>query len=320
MVDENQDAAVIEVSSHALVQSRCEAVRFRVGVFTNLSREHLDYHRNMEEYTKAKALLFASLEETATAVVNADDAAAPSMIGSSRCPVLTYGLSGAADVRGTIRRQDIDGFSMILHAPQGEIDVTSRLLGRHNIYNALGASAAALALGVPLSSVKAGLEALREVPGRVESVEAGQDFRVIVDYAHTDDALQKLLENLRPLTTGRLITVFGCGGDRDTFKRPLMARSATTFSDLTVITSDNPRSEDPGKIISDILPGCKEGADVIVEPDRHEAIEVAIGQARGGDIVVIAGKGHEDYQKLNTGVIDFDDREVAREVLWKLSI
>ncbi len=320
MVDENQDAAVIEVSSHALVQSRCAAVGFRVGVFTNLSREHLDYHRNMEEYAKAKALLFASLDGAATAVINCDDEAGPFMIESSPCPVLTYGLDHRADVRGTIRRQDIDGFSMILHTPQGEIDVSSRLLGQHNIYNALAASATALALGVPLSSIKAGLEVLRMVAGRVESVEAGQDFRVIVDYAHTDDALRKLLENLRPLTAGRLITVFGCGGDRDTFKRPLMAQAATALSDLTVITSDNPRSEDPDKIISHILQGCAEGADVIVESDRREAIEIAIGQARGGDIVVIAGKGHEDYQKLNTGIIDFDDREVAREILWKLSL
>lgn len=320
MVDENQDAAVIEASSHALDQSRCEAVRFRIGVFTNLSREHLDYHRNMEEYARAKARLFQFLDESAVAVVNRDDEYGPVMVESCRCPVLTYGLSKAADVRGTVRRQDIDGFSMILHTPEGEIDVRSRLLGRHNIYNALAASAAAQALGVPLASIKAGLEALTMVPGRVESVEAGQDFRVIVDYAHTDDALQKLLENLRPLTAGRLITVFGCGGDRDTFKRPLMASSATSLSDLTVITSDNPRSEDPQKIISDILTGCKEGADVIIEPDRREAIEIAIGQAQGGDIVVIAGKGHEDYQKLNTGIIDFDDREVAREVLWKLSI
>jgi len=319
MVDENQDAAVLEASSHALVQSRTESVRFAVGVFTNLSREHLDYHQTMEDYRKAKELLFASLDPDATAVINADDPAGGFMAAASRCPVLTYGLGDRADVRGDIRRLDIDGFSMILTTPAGAIDVTSRLLGRHNVSNALAASASAVALGVPLQACKAGLEALSSVPGRVETVDVGQDFRVIVDYAHTDDALRKLLENLRHLTAGRLITVFGCGGDRDVFKRPLMAQAATTLSDLTIVTSDNPRSEDPHKIIDDILNGCASGSNVRVESDRRAAIEMAITEARGGDIVAIAGKGHEDYQILNTGVVDFDDRDVAREALWKLS-
>jgi UDP-N-acetylmuramoyl-L-alanyl-D-glutamate--2,6-diaminopimelate ligase len=319
MVDENQDAAVLEVSSHALVQLRTEAVRLAAGVFTNLSREHLDYHRTMEEYRKAKSLLFASLDPAAAAVINADDEAGEFMAGACRCPVLTYGVSEIADVRGEVRRLDIDGFSMILKTPVGEIDVTSRLLGRHNVSNALAASAAATALGVPLSACKSGLEALTAIRGRVESIDVGQDFRVIVDYAHTDDALRKLLENLRPLTTGRLITVFGCGGDRDVFKRPLMAQAATNLSDLTIVTSDNPRSEDALKIIDDILRGCVTGSNLRVEPDRRAAIELAIREARGGDIVAIAGKGHEDYQILNTGVVDFDDREVAKEVLWKLS-
>jgi UDP-N-acetylmuramoyl-L-alanyl-D-glutamate--2,6-diaminopimelate ligase len=196
--------------------------------------------------------------------------------------------------------------------------VTSRLVGRYNIMNALAAASAAVALGIPLPAVKAGLEALAAVPGRVEPVDAGQDFRVLVDYAHTDDAMQKLLENLRPLAKRRLITVFGAGGERDVFKRPLMAKAATTFSDITIVTSDNPRSEDPGKIIDDILKGCVEGAEVRVEPDRRAAIEMALKEARGGDIVAIAGKGHEDYQILNEGTVDFDDREVAREILWKL--
>jgi len=319
MVDENQDAAVLEASSHALVQSRTESVSFAVGVFTNLSREHLDYHQTMDEYKKAKSLLFAALDPAAAAVINADDPAGTFMAAACRCPVLTYGLRDRADVRGEIRRLDIDGFSMMLRTPAGAIDVTSRLLGRHNVFNALAASAAAVALGVPLEACKAGLETLSAVPGRVETVDVGQDFRVIVDYAHTDDALRKLLENLRHLTAGRLITVFGCGGDRDVFKRPLMAQAATTLSDLTIVTSDNPRSEDPLKIIDDILRGCATGSSLRVEPDRRAAIEMAVNEARGGDIVAIAGKGHEDYQILNTGVVDFDDREIAKEALWKLS-
>jgi UDP-N-acetylmuramoyl-L-alanyl-D-glutamate--2,6-diaminopimelate ligase len=319
MVDDNHDAAVLEVSSHALVQSRAEGVQFGVGVFTNLTREHMDYHGSMEEYRRAKSILFAGLAPTATAVLNDDDPNSEEMAAVCACPVITYGLTRRADVYGEVRRLDIDGFSMIVKSPAGSVDVTSRLLGRYNVSNALAAAAAAVAMNVPLSAVKAGIEALRAVPGRVETIDVGQDFRVIVDYAHTDDALRKLLENLCRLTSGRLITVFGCGGDRDAFKRPLMAEAATSLSDLTVITSDNPRSEDAAHIIDDILKGCASGAAVKVEPDRRAAIEYAIGEARGGDIVAIAGKGHEDYQILNSGRVDFDDRKVAREALWKLS-
>ena len=317
MVDENQDAAVLEVSSHALVQARTMGVRFRVGIFTNLSQDHLDFHETMENYAAAKAMLFSSLEPDATGVINNDDHEAARMAKACRCPVLTYGLGEEASVQGIIRRLDSDGFSMNLKTPIGETVVSSRLLGRHNVYNALAASTAAVALDLPLSAIRTGIEVLTSIPGRVESVDAGQDFRVIVDYAHTDDALKNLLENLRPLAT-RLISVFGCGGDRDAFNRPLMARVATTLSDFTVVTSDNPRSEDARSIIDDIVAGCVPGADVMVEPDRRSAIEAAIREARGGDIVVIAGKGHEDYQILNSGIIEFDDRQVAREILWNL--
>jgi len=320
MIDENQDAAVMEVSSHALHQARVEAVAFQAGVFTNLSAEHLDYHGGIDNYRRTKARLFAALPDSSTAILNGDDESSGFMKEACRCPVLSYGVDVDAQVRGIIRRLDIDGFSMILKSPAGEVDVTSRLLGRYNVSNALAAAAAALSLGVSLPAVKSGLEALRAVPGRVETIDLGQDFRVIVDYAHTDDALRKLLENLRELTRGRLITVFGCGGDRDAFKRPRMAAAATELSDLTVITSDNPRSEDPRIIIDDILAGCREKAPIKVLPDRRAAIELAISLARGGDIVAIAGKGHEDYQILNSGTIEFDDREVAREAIWKRSL
>lgn len=318
MVDENLNRAIMEVSSHALTQDRVGEVVFNTGVFTNLSREHLDYHESMEAYGRAKALLFSSLPHDAVAVINADDPAGAQMAEACRCPVLHYGFCPGVDVTVEVRRLDIDGFSLILKTPAGDVDITSRLPGRFNVVNAMAASAAALSLGVPLSAIKSGFETLRSIEGRMESIDCGQDFRVIVDYAHTPDALENILSNLKPITMGRLITVFGCGGDRDRSKRPLMAEAATSLSTHTLITSDNPRTEDPGRIIDDILQGVVPGISCEVEPDRKRAIEAAIAMARGGDIVVIAGKGHENYQILNDGTVDFDDRQVAKETLWNL--
>ncbi|MHC4943359.1 MAG: UDP-N-acetylmuramoyl-L-alanyl-D-glutamate--2,6-diaminopimelate ligase, partial [Planctomycetota bacterium] len=318
MVDDNSSAAVLEVSSHALDQDRAGNVVFRTGVFTNLSREHLDYHKNMEAYGRAKELLFSGLPNHATAVINADDPMADRMAGACCCPVVRFGFSIDAEITAELRRLDVDGFSMILKTPSGGVDITSRLPGRFNVMNAMAAAAAAISLDVPLAAVKAGIETLKRIEGRMESLDCGQDFRVIVDYAHTHDALHNILQNLKPLTVGRLITVFGCGGDRDRTKRPLMAEAATTLSDHTVITSDNPRTEDPNAIIEDILEGVTPDASHEVEPDRRKAIEKGIAMAFGGDIVVIAGKGHENYQILKNGIVDFDDRQIAREVLWKL--
>jgi len=319
MVDENQDVAVMEVSSHALSQARVGALAFKAGVFTNLSRDHLDYHITMDEYERAKSLLFASLARDAFAVINMDDPAAETMRRACACPVIRYGFKRGLDVTAELRRVDIDGFSMILKTPSGDIDITSRLPGRFNVMNAMAAAATATAMGVPLTAVKSGFESLRSIKGRMESVDCGQDFRLIVDYAHTHDALSSLLSHLKPLTKGRLIAVFGCGGDRDKSKRPMMAEAATKMADHTVITSDNPRSEDPSSIIDDIRCGVVSGASMSVEQDRRTAIEEAVRMAGGGDIVVIAGKGHEDYQVLKDGTIDFDDRKVAEEVLWNLS-
>jgi UDP-N-acetylmuramoyl-L-alanyl-D-glutamate--2,6-diaminopimelate ligase len=318
MVDDNASTAVLEVSSHALDQGRAGCVDFRIGVFTNLTREHLDYHKDMETYARAKEMLFTALSDQATAVINADDPMADRMAAACKCPVTRYGFSEGADVTAELRRLDVDGFSMILKTPSGSVDITSRLPGRFNIMNAMAAAAAAIGMGVSLAAVKAGIESLKSIEGRVESIDCGQDFRVIVDYAHTHDALRNILQNLKPLTVGRLITVFGCGGDRDRTKRPLMAEAATGLSDHTVITSDNPRTEDPKAIIDDILEGVVPGASHEVEVDRREAIEKGIAMATGGDIVVIAGKGHENYQILKNGTVDFDDRQIAREVLWKL--
>ncbi|MBU0753547.1 MAG: UDP-N-acetylmuramoyl-L-alanyl-D-glutamate--2,6-diaminopimelate ligase, partial [Planctomycetes bacterium] len=316
MVDENMGAAVMEVSSHALAQGRVDEIDFQTGVFTNLSREHLDYHRSMEAYGRAKALLFSKLSPAAAAVINADDPAGIQMIEASTCPVIRYGFSPGAEVTAIVRRLDVDGFSLILKTPSGDVDITSRLPGRFNVVNAMAAAAAALSLGVPLSAVKSGFETLRCIDGRMESIDCGQDFRVIVDYAHTPDALENILLNLRPLTKGRLITVFGCGGDRDRTKRPLMAEAVTLHSTHAFITSDNPRTEDPSDIIDDILQGVIPEGACEVEPDRRRAIEKAIAQAKGGDIVVIAGKGHENYQILKDGTVDFDDRQIVKETLW----
>jgi len=318
MVDENQARSIMEVSSHALSQNRVGEVVFKTGVFTNLSREHLDYHASMEAYGDAKALLFSSLPPDAVAVINADDPAGEKMIQACRCPVIRYGFCPGVDVTAEVRRLDIDGFSLILKTPLGEVDITSRLPGRFNVVNAMAASAAAISLDAPLSAIKSGFETLRSIEGRMESIDCGQDFRVIVDYAHTPDALENILSNLKPITVGRLITVFGCGGDRDRSKRPLMAEAAGSLSTHSFITSDNPRTEDPRRIIDDILQGIVPGISYDVEPDRKRAIEAAIAMARGGDIVVIAGKGHENYQILNDGTVDFDDRQVTKETLWNL--
>ncbi|MBI4881512.1 MAG: UDP-N-acetylmuramoyl-L-alanyl-D-glutamate--2,6-diaminopimelate ligase [Planctomycetes bacterium] len=310
--------AVMEVSSHALAQRRVAGVDFQAAVFTNLTPEHLDYHGTFEAYREAKAELFTALAPSAVAVLNADDPAAAEIARRTRARVVRYGLKGAAEVTARVRRVDIDGVSFILRTPQGEVDVNTSLPGSHNLQNALAACAAAIALGFPLESVHGGFQLLKRVPGRLEPVDCGQDFRVLVDYAHTDDALSKVLETLRPLTKGRIITVFGCGGDRDRSKRPRMGRVAAALSDMAIVTSDNPRSEDPNDIIAAILSGIPSGCRVDVEPDRRRAIRQALLAARGGDIVLIAGKGHEDYQLVGGERIDFDDCAVAKEVLWSL--
>lgn len=310
--------AIMEVSSHALEQERVTGMEFQAGVFTNLTPEHLDYHGTFEAYREVKARLFDSLESGATAVLNADDDASDEFARRTRARVIRYGLRRPADVTATVRRLDIDGTSFILETPLGKVDINTRLMGRHNLMNAMAAATSALALELPLEAVRGGLQQLNQIPGRLESIDCGQDFRVLVDYAHTHDALAMVLENLRPLTRGRLITVFGCGGDRDRSKRPAMGEVAARMSDIVIVTSDNPRSEDPLAIIEEIRGGVPQGHEVDVEPDRRAAIDKALRIARGGDIVIIAGKGHENEQLIADDRIAFDDGMVAREVLWSL--
>lgn len=326
--------AVMEASSQALDQGRCDGIRFAVGVFSNLTGDHLDYHGDMDAYRRAKKRLFDGLGADATAVMNAEDPAAEPMIADCKARVMRYGVVGdrlradALDLAAQVRQFAATGTQFELRLRTGAMGsgsctVASPLVGRHNVQNSLAAAGAALALGVPLETVGEGLEACGCVPGRLQRVVApdgrNRDFSVLVDYAHTDDALANVLSSLRPLTRGRLIVLFGCGGDRDNTKRPRMARVAAQFADRVIVTSDNPRTEDPGQIIAQILSGFEPGQmeRVRVEPDRRQAIAAAVTEARAGDVVLLAGKGHETYQIVGTARLPFDDAQVAAEAMMK---
>jgi UDP-N-acetylmuramoyl-L-alanyl-D-glutamate--2,6-diaminopimelate ligase len=308
-------AAAVEVSSHALVQRRVEGVRFRVGIFTNLAQDHLDYHGTLEAYRDAKGLLFASLEPGATAVLHVDDPASAHYRSLTRVPVVGFGLGPGADVGAEIHAVDFRGTRLTLRAGAERVPVATRLLGRHNVCNLLAAAAAARAMGVDLDAIRRGVEALDAVPGRLEPVDAGQDFAVMVDYAHTEASLRNVLECLRPLARARLVCVFGCGGDRDHGKRPAMGRVAEALADAVILTSDNPRSEDPEAILAEIRAGMREPGRARVMVDRRAAIREAVDGASAGDIVLIAGKGHETVQVFRDVTLPFDDRLEAREAL-----
>lgn len=313
MVTEGVEAVAMEVSSHGLHQHRVDGTTFEVAVFTNLTQDHLDYHASMEEYFEAKARLFTPTM-SARAVVNRDSAEGRRLLGSG-LPTITYGLDAGADVRATEVRTTREGLGFRV----GDLEVCSSLHGLFNVENCLAALAAARELGIADDAIARGIADVAGVPGRVEPVEAGQDFLVLVDYAHTPDSLENVLRAARPLASGRLLAVFGCGGDRDRAKRPLMGRAATSMADLTVVTSDNPRSEDPLAILAEIEAGAREGGGAyLVEPDRRAAIRAAVREARSGDVVVVAGKGHETYQELADRTIAFDDREVAAEEIRAL--
>lgn len=311
----------LEVSSHALVLKRVFGTRFVVGVFSNLTPEHLDFHHDMESYYRAKRLLFAPEGGNGikTAVINTDDPFGRRLAAEVRVPVVRYGFDPVAEIHVLDSRTGINGTKLRLATPGGELAIDTHLVGRPNIYNIMAAAGATLSLGMDPCWVQQGIESLDGVPGRLEPVRGGQEFTVIVDYAHTPDALEKLLETVRQLARGRMITVFGCGGDRDRKKRPLMGEIAARLSDVVVATSDNPRSEDPLQILLEIEPGLRLGpAPYVLQPDRREAIRSALAQARKEDVVIIAGKGHEDYQVVGTQVFPFDDRAVAQELIHEL--
>ncbi|MFP4053996.1 MAG: UDP-N-acetylmuramoyl-L-alanyl-D-glutamate--2,6-diaminopimelate ligase [Phycisphaerae bacterium] len=320
MVSAGRTHLVMEVSSHALHQWRVAGVNFAVGVFTNITGDHLDYHRTMKRYLAAKRRLFKQLSPDAWAVINRDDPASGEMTDATPARVIMYGLNPLADLRARIGAVDATGTRFDLVYDGQEVSASMSQIGRHNVYNALAASGACLALGLEPEQVARSLGRIREVPGRLQRVQAEAGFSVFVDYAHTDDALANVLQSLRPIVSGRLMLVFGCGGDRDRSKRPRMAGVAEQLADRIYVTSDNPRSESPEAIIAEILAGFSAlGAEkTTVEPDRRQAIAMAVGEARRGDLVLIAGKGHETYQIIGPTRSDFDDAKVAAEEIHKL--
>jgi len=307
--------AILEVSSHALEQRRTDGLNWSVGVFTNLSGDHLDYHGSMESYARAKRRLFDALAPQATAVVNADDAMTDAVVGDTRASVVRFGMQRSGlGASATIESMSATGTQFLICLAGETIPVHFGLVGEHNVMNALAAAATAHSLGVPSDAIRLGLEGAPQIPGRLESVDTnGSGFSVLVDYAHTDDALRNALRAVRPITNGRVRCVFGCGGDRDRGKRPRMAAAVEDLADVAYVTSDNPRTEDPHAIIRDVLPGFRllPRDQIRVNADRRRAIELAISEAEPGDTVLIAGKGHEDYQIVGDRVLHFDDVEVA---------
>jgi len=308
----------MEVSSHALALGRVFGLHFHTAVFTNLTRDHLDFHGTMEAYLAAKQMLFegAGGPPPPAAVVNRDDEGLRKLKLHPQTETYWYGLGPESNLRARHISSGFDGLRFEVHAGKLRFGVTSPLIGKINVYNILAACGAALSYGIPPETIAQGIASLEAVPGRFERVDEGQPFVVVVDYAHTDDALRNVIAVARGLEPKRVITLFGCGGDRDRTKRPLMGQAAAEASDFVVLTSDNPRSEDPLAIMNDALVGIRR-VDVphVVEPDRSAAIARALKEAREGDIVLLAGKGHETYQILKDKTIAFDDRAVAREVL-----
>ncbi len=331
MLDGGDAACAMEVSSHALALHRADAIHFDIALFTNLTQDHLDFHEDMEDYFRSKRLLFEM--EPRTAIVNVDDPYGRRLAEEFECVTFSAGGAeaalrasevrlGAAGTEFTVSQGAMGlktGSEPSMGPVGGALRVRTRLVGEFNVANALGALAAAVAMGVDLEAAAAGLTEAAPPPGRLEPIDEGQPFSVLVDYAHTPDSLENVLRAAREMTGGRVISVFGAGGDRDRGKRPLMGRAGVANSDLAVITSDNPRSEFPDAIVAEVAAGAKEGGGVELEVDRREAIAIALGEARPGDVVVIAGKGHEQGQEFEDGrKVPFDDRDVAREELRRL--
>ncbi len=334
MAGQGATHCVMEVSSHALALGRTAGCTFAAAAFTNLTQDHLDFHETMDAYFESKLRLFAGLSSDGRAVINLDDARAPEIMHRTQAAVLTTGMTDRAHIHpeGDIRH-GITGLTFVAATPMGPVVVDSPLAGRHNISNILTAVGIGTALGFTPEEIGRGIRNMKAVPGRMEKVDEGQPFGVIVDYAHTEDALIRLLEAVREIAQGRIITVFGCGGDRDRTKRPKMGAAAVRGSDIVIVTSDNPRSEDPMSIIREVERGMERGQKMkesapapavsggktpyYVIPDRGDAVAKAIGLAKAGDVVVLAGKGHENYQIVGTEKLTFDDREAARQEIKK---
>ena len=314
LMKEGIDYGVMEVSSHALHQGRVDLIDFRGAIFTNLTGDHLDYHGTMEEYFLAKSRLFTGLGKKAWAVLNNDDTYGQRLVGMTNSRIITYGITTASDVQAEIEEFGLGGSRIMIRFFDEKIVIRSGFIGLHNVYNILATFAAGLGEGFPPEKIKQGIESLRWVPGRLERVEAGQDFFLFIDYAHTDDGLKNVLESLQAVKHNKIIVVFGCGGDRDRTKRPRMGRVACELADLSILTSDNPRSEDPDAIIAEIVPGFFKKTYEIVA-DREKAIERALALAGRNDIVLLAGKGHETYQVLKDQTIDFVEKNIVLRCL-----
>ena len=328
MLEAGVDTAVLEVSSHALSLDRVAGCEFDVVVFTNLTQDHLDFHSDMEEYFQAKLRLFTDFVEgkqklgPKRAIVNLDDERGPRILQECSIPVWTYGIHADSDIRASDVELFMKGTTFSVGTPQGPLAIRSQLVGEHNVYNMLAAIGVGLQFGMAPSAIESALQSVENVPGRFEQVHQGQNFSVVVDYAHTEDALLRLLAAANSVKQGRIITVFGCGGDRYPGKRPKMGQAAVRHSDLVILTSDNPRTEDPLRILQDIEEGIlalpsEDRCEYQVVPDRAKAIERAIQAARSKDLVLIAGKGHEDYQLVGTRRLDFDDRQIAKEAILR---
>ena len=315
MVEAGAEFMVIEASSHALQQKRLAGIDFTAAAFTNLTGDHLDYHGTMDDYLAAKMKLFEKLSSEATAILNAQDVVSEKIAKNTKAKTLFYAVDSKADITANIESMDIDGTVFTIEFNGQKQKIKTSLIGLHNISNHLAAAGLCLASGFDIEVVAAGLGKFDKVPGRLEPVSCGRDFTVLVDYAHTDDALKNVLKTLKSLCRRELFVVFGCGGDRDKSKRPRMAKVAQQLADVIIVTSDNSRTEDADKIIGDIKTGFSASANVFVEPDRKKAIELTLRRARKGDIIIIAGKGHEDYQIIGNEKIHFSDIEVVRAFL-----
>ncbi|PWA13405.1 UDP-N-acetylmuramoyl-L-alanyl-D-glutamate--2,6-diaminopimelate ligase [Pueribacillus theae] len=319
MVEGDTKAAVMEVSSHALHLGRVRGCDFDIAVFTNLTQDHLDYHKTMEAYKQAKGILFSQLGNTYSkcqrkvAVLNNDDEASAYYKTITAAEVVTYGIEKEADISAKNIKLSGAGTNFLLCTPFGDIDINMRLIGTFSVYNALAAVSACLASGISLRSIKQSLESMEGVPGRFELIDEGQPYTVLVDYAHTPDSLLNVLKTIKEFAKGKMTVVVGCGGDRDKTKRPIMGEIAMQYADCAIFTSDNPRSEDPEQILHDITANVE--GDYLTIVDRREAIYYAVQQAKPDDVILVAGKGHETEQIIGKNIYHFDDREVARDAI-----
>ncbi len=315
MVEAKMKFAVMEVSSHSAIQHRIENINFKTAVFTNITTEHMDYHKTISNYMDAKLELFKNLTKDSFAILNADDEFSEYFADRTSAKILWYGIKNNADIKAEICRESTSNIMIKLNYSGREIDMKIPFMGLHNVYNSLASVASAISLGFELDIIKAGIETAPVVPGRLEAVPCERGFNVVVDYAHTSHALETVLHSLKNLVKGRILLVFGCGGDRDKEKRPMMGKVADENSDIFWLTNDNPRSEDPLSIIEDIKAGIKPGRTFYIQTNRYTAIEEALAEAKSDDLVLIAGKGHEKHQIIKDTIIPFDDKEVVKKIL-----